>query len=173
MAGWSQVSALVVVLALAAGSQQKLTTGDSLEQFSFVVGKWSGTFKGYPTARMPKAFESPAKMTARWGPQHAWIDTEATTEIPGIGQYSAKVIVRFDPRNQTLDSFVVNTFGNAARYTGTMARNKFVFVGKVGDVTQRVTYENVSVREVRFTVEESHDDGASYQPHSEILWQRE
>jgi hypothetical protein len=160
------------VLSTVFSQSQPGPAGGRLEQFGFVVGEWSGTSKGYPTPRSPKAFESPAQMTSRWGPQHAWIDSEATTAIPGVGPYHAKVVVGFDGRTQTLDSFVINTFGNAGRYSGTMSGNQAIFIGKVGDITQRVTYVNVSNREMRFMVEESHDDGATYQPHSEILWRR-
>ena len=168
-----QMCGLVLLLTVPAANQEKPANQDSLEGFSFVVGNWSGTFKGYPTARIPKSFEAPARMTSIWGPQHAWIESEADTSIPDMGRYSAKVIVGFDPRVNTFDSFVINTFGNRARYTGTMVGNKVIFTGKIGDVTQRVTYENISMTELRFFVEESHDDGASYQPHSEILWRRQ
>ncbi len=171
MKNWWHIGALALLSTVISHSQQR-PAGGGLEQFGFVVGEWSGTFKGYPTPRMPKAFESPAQMTSRWGPQHAWIDSEAATEVPGVGAYHAKVIVGFDGRTQTLDSFVINTFGNAGRYSGTINGTKAVFMGKVGNVTQRVTYVNVSSNEMRFIVEESHDDGATYQPHSEILWQR-
>jgi hypothetical protein len=112
-------------------------------------------------------------MTSHWGPQHAWIDSEATTETPQVGQYCAKVIARFDPQKQMFDAFVVNTFGTGVRYTGKMTGNKVTFEGQAGEIRQRVTYENVSPRELRFFVEESHNDGASFQPHSEILWKRE
>jgi hypothetical protein len=66
----------------------------------------------------------------------------------------------------------VNTFGGSARYRGTLEGLKAVFVGRLGALTQRVTYENISAHQLRFVVEESHDDGKSYQPHSEILWRR-
>jgi len=172
MNGWWPTFAFFLLAALTGPNEHPQSEAVSLEQFSFVVGNWSGTFKGYATARMPKGFEAPGTMVARWGPQHAWIESEASTEIPGLGQYSAKVVVRFDSQNKAFDSFVVNTAGNAARYSGSLSANKVVFIGQIGAVQQRVTYENVSGHEMRFFVEESHDGGVSYQPHSEILWRR-
>jgi len=148
------------------------SVGASLEDFGFIVGSWSGTVKGFATPRMPKAFESPGRMTSRWGPQHAWIETESTMELPGLGPYAVKVVVRFDRRANVFDSFVVNTAGNGVRYSGKRTGNGLVFIGTIGDVTQRVTYENVSPRELRFVVEESDDGGATYRPHSETLWKR-
>ena len=166
------VGVLVPLLAFGPGGSGSAGRDNPLLQAGFVVGTWAGTFKAYPTPRQPSAFEAPATMTARWGPQMAWVDTEATTRIPGIGSYVARVIVRYDAASETFDAYVVNTFGNAGRYSGTMTDRRLIFLGKVGDVTQRVTYESISEREMRFLVEES-DDGVSFRPHSEVLWHRE
>jgi hypothetical protein len=147
-------------------------TPADIEQFGFVVGDWRGTFKAYATPAMPTAFEAPASMSARWGPQHAWVDSEANTEIPGLGPYNARVLVAFDSQSGTFDSFVINTFRTSARYTGRVDGKKVVFVGTIGRETQRVTYENAGADRLLFRVEESRDGGQSYQPHSEILWRR-
>jgi hypothetical protein len=64
---WCQAGMLVMLVPLAAFSQEPRGHQDGIEQFSFVIGDWAGTFKGYPTPRMPKAFESPGRMTSRWG----------------------------------------------------------------------------------------------------------
>lgn len=82
-----------------------------LEDFAFVVGAWTGTVRGHAGERLPEGFVSPGRMTSRWGPQHAWIDTESTTDIPGLGSYAVRVLVRFDARTETFDSFAVNTPG--------------------------------------------------------------
>ena len=146
--------------------------GNSLEDFGFVVGSWTGTVRGHATGRLPNSFESPGRMDARWGPGRAWIDCESTTEIPGLGSYAVKVLVSFDARTGAFDSFAVNTAGTRARYSGKRQGDTFVFIGQVGAVVQRVTYRMRSPRELLFTVEESADGGASYRPHSETLWTR-
>jgi len=143
-----------------------------LADFSFVVGTWSGMFHLYPNARLPQETSAPATMTADWGPQHAWIESEASTEIPGMGQYVAKIVVGYNAQTQAFDAFVVNTFGGSARYAGKLEMNRVLFLGSIGPVLQRVTYEKVGEKELRFVVEDSRDNGKSFHPHSEILWKR-
>jgi len=154
------------------GPQQR-SGANELEQAGFVVGNWEGVFTIHPSAAIPREAQVPAVMKAVWGPQHAWIESEASMDVPGLGAYVARVIVRFDPQARGYDSFVVNTFGNAGRYAGSLNGGKLVFIGKIGPVTQRVTYASISPNELKFTVEESRDDGAAYLPHSEILWRRQ
>src|SRR5205085_11479253 len=139
-------TASALVLAMATGSSTPAVPS-GLEAFSFVVGEWRGTFKGYPTKMMPNGFEAAGTMTSRWGAHHAWIESEAATEIPGLGPYVVKVVVAYDGQGKSLDSFVVNNVGTAGRYRGTIEGNRAVFVGKIRNITQRVSYENLSPTE--------------------------
>ena len=167
------LACLISVTVFAHQSRPVGNSANGLQDFSFVVGRWAGMFHMHPNARMPKAAESQARMIAKWGPQNAWIESEATTDLPGMGPYVAKVLVGFDPRGQNFDSFVMNTVGGSARYSGKREGNRVVFVGQMGSVTQRVTYENLSYKEMRFVVEDSRDAGKTFQPHSDIVWKRQ
>jgi len=164
-------SAGALALAASQASQGRNPPG-GLADFSFVVGTWSGEFHLYPNPRMPQEAHTPAVMTARWGPENAWIESEASTEIPGMGRYVAKVLVAYNMQTRAFDSFVVNTFGGSARYAGKLETNRVVFLGAMGPVVQRVTYETISAKELRFVVEDSRDNGKTFLPHSEVLWKR-
>lgn len=165
------LACLYLTMAIAAEETQPAGAAKELENFSFVVGEWEGTFKLYPSAVTPKEMDTPAVMVCRWGPQRAWIESQATMEIAPLGSYAAKVLIRFDTRENAYDSFVVNTFGLGARYKGIRNGGKFVFTGKVGDITQRVTYERLSETELLFSVEDSRDS-IHFSPHSSTVWHR-
>ena len=160
-------AALLCLLAASFGDAES----DELQNFAFVIGEWEGVFHLHPSSIQPNPVETPAVMASRWGPNHSWIETDSTMELPSLGMYAVKVIVRFDISRNMYDSFVVNTFGNGARYSGVRDGNKLVFTGEVGKITQRVTYELLSENEMSFRVEHS-QDGNHFVPHSDIMWHR-
>ena len=142
-----------------------------LDNFSFVIGEWEGIFTLHPSPRIPSETRVPAVMVSRWGPERAWIETESQMQSPAMGLYAVKVLVRFDPKEQIYDSFVMNTAGIAARYSGERTGKKLVFTGTIGNITQRVTYESLSDTEVSFIVEQSTDE-MNFSPHSDVIWRR-
>jgi len=160
-------AALLCLLAASFGDAES----DELQNFAFVIGEWEGVFHLHPSSMNPKPLETPAEMVSRWGPRKSWIETESSMQIPSLGLYAVKVIVRFDASRNMYDSFVVNTAGNGARYSGVRDGKKLVFTGELGKITQRVTYESLSDTELSFRVEHS-QEGNHFVPHSDIVWHR-
>lgn len=162
------VMLLVVLLASLPG------IGDSPGDWNaaeFLVGEWRGDFTLYPSPRVAKEVSTPARLTTVWGPGKAWIESLTQMELPGAGLYAVRVLLRFDRKKDCWEALVVNNFGWAV-YEGRAEANRLEFMGSVGSVMQKVTYENLDAAHMVFTAVESEDGGKTWRPHSRALLTR-
>jgi len=131
----------------------------------FLVGRWEGGFETFPEAYGDRAGRATGRMETRWGPQRAWMVTEASMEMPGLGSYVVSITVAPDLAGGGLQAFVVNTAGMAALYRGRVeGPGKVVFLG-CPSKHQRVGYTLRGDGSLLFSVEES-EDAVSWSRHS-------
>ena len=144
-----------------------------LERMAFLAGEWTATYETYAETWGDEAAGStPGVIRGRFGPLRSWFEMEAEMDLPGSGAYAVKVLVYEDGRSGGLRAFVVNSFNSGAAYTGGFeSDDALVFQSRIGDKIQRVRYERRGAR-IHYFIDESRDDGATWEPHSESWWDR-
>ena len=157
----------MIVLPLASDHSQ------GLEALAFMSGDWDAVFETFAdTWGEDGAGTAEGYVTAGYGPGDAWFEMQAGTSLAGSGAYAVKVIVFADGRSGLLRAFVVNSFNSGATYEGRVTpAGEIAFETRIGEKIQRVTYERHDDR-VRYVAQESYDDGATWERHTEAWWTR-
>ena len=86
-------------------------------KLDFLLGQWTSSDRTYPGPFGPGG-TSEGEALYRWEVGDKWLIYDFSTHVPGLGPYTVRGGVAYDPTSHAYKAYSVNSMGNLLLYEG-------------------------------------------------------